>query len=272
MSDKDGFWDIDQFLTTRRNQPIGSSRIVDPATATIPIHDRDDAFAEIAAEAHRRTGGQGQEQGRQRRVPRDIAELHGLDEAALQPAVREVVADLISEIGHLNEDLRLAEKRIDYLEGERRHDTFGPWLGRPAFFGQFEKLKGLDKSEHVSSAIALFRISGFRTLRRRHGWQAADTVIVRFGEDLMNRIDAPLGHLADDQFGLLLPGYSLEEAERFAGMEELSRVNGPMGHDPLPVISACCALGPYADPASLLTALERRTYEGLGLPEIPDSA
>ncbi len=260
MSDEDGFWDIDQFLTTRRNQPVGSSRVVDPAVGTVPVHERGDPAYESVEEAQRRRGDGGR--GRQRRLPRDIAELHGLDEAALEPTVRGVVSDLIGEIGHLNEDLRHAEKRIAYLEEERRHDTLGPWLGRSAFFGQIEKLKGLDSSEHLSSAVLLFRIAGFHALRRAHGWQAADTVIVRFGEDLMRRIDTPVGHLADDQFGVLLPGYSLTEAEAFAASEDFARVNGPLGEDPLTVVSACCALGPYAEAASLLTQLERRTFAG----------
>ena len=269
MSDKDGFWDIDQFLTTRRNQPVGSSRVVDPAAGTPPVHDRGDPPADADQEARRRSAGEGRE--RRRRLPRDIAELHGLDEAALEPTVREVVADLIGEIGHLNEDLRLAEKRIAYLEGERRHDTLGPWLGRAAFFGQLEKLKGLDQSEQVSSAVVLFRIAGFHALRRAHGWQAADTVVVRLGEDLMRRSDAPVGHLADDQFGLLLPGHSLEDAERFAASEDLAQVNGPLGQEPLTVVSACSALARFTDAAALLTQLERCTFEDRMASDNPDA-
>ena len=260
MSD-DGFWDIDQFLTTRRNQPVGAARVVDPMDAVVPIHDSDGGAQKGVPVARHPPGGGGQQ--RRRRLPRDIAELHGLDEAALEPTVRAVLADLIREIGHLHEDLRLAEGRIDYLDSEVRHDTLGPWLGRAAFLGQLSRLQGLDRSEDVSSAVALFRILGFRAMRRTHGWEAADDVAIRFGRLIVDQTASPVGHIGDDLFGVLLPGMAVEEARRFADRPVLGQVNGPVGADPLTVARAAALLHPHRDGLAQLSSLER----GLALSE-----
>ena len=254
MSD-DGFWDIDQFLTTRRNQPVGAARVVDPADAVVPIHDGGGG-SQGGAPQHPPEGPGGTV--RKRRLPKDIAELHGLDEASLHPVVRAVLADLISEIGHLHEDLRLAEGRIGFLVGETRHDTLGPWLSRPAFLGQVAKLQSLDRSEGASSALVLFRILGLRSVRKGHGWEAADDVAVRFGGSVVHAAPNPVGHLGDDLFGVLLPGTPVEEAQRFAEQPDLAQVNGPVGHRPLPVAHAAAVLHPERDALAQLTTLERR--------------
>lgn len=257
MSDDD-FWDIDQYLVTRRNQPVGSARAVDPSSAIPPVHGHGGAREDTRPGARSST----KSDPRHRRLPRDIAELHGLDDDALDPIVRNVLADLIQEMGHLHEDLRIAEKRIGFLDGAARHDTLGPWLGRSAFFGKFERLKALDRKENLSSAVVLFRIVGFHTLRRASGWDSADSVVVRLGSELMRHFETPVGHVADDQFAVLLPASTVEEAKVSAANPTFETINGPVGCEPLAVVHACSALDPFTNGLMMLTVLERRTYGG----------
>lgn len=253
MSDDD-FWDIDQYLTTRRNREIGAERMVNPVRPAAEMRAYD-ASAERVEPIGRDLPKQGK---RQRRQPRDIAEIHGLDEAEISGNVRDVLADLVQEIGLLHDDLRLAEARIEHLEQELRHDLLGDWLDRMGFIGRLSRLMTLDQQEGVRSAVILVRLEGFAMMRRRQGWSTADSVISDLGGRLTRIQNAVVGHLSDDLFGVLLVGLPADAVENTIGVDIPQAISVP-GPDPaLRVSWAALDARPGQGELDQLSSLERK--------------
>lgn len=260
MSDED-FWDIDQYLTTRRNREIGSDRVVDPVRPPPEVRAYD-ASAERVEPVGRDLPDR---RRRERKQPRDIAQIHGLDEAEIDGNVRNVLADLVQEIGLLHDDLRLAEGRIRFLEEELRHDLLGDWLDRKGFLGRLSRLSALDEQEETRSSLVLVKLDGFTDMRRKHGWSTADDVIGSLGRRLSQMPDAVVGHIADDMFGVLLVGVPADGVEKTLGETVPPTIRVP-GSDPdLPVFWAAVELRPGQGDLSQLSAAERQLSRNAGM-------
>lgn len=253
MSDED-FWDIDQYQTTRRNREIGSDRQVNPVRPAPGVRAYDTAAERvepIGRDLPRR-------RRRERRQPRDIAEIHGLDETQLDGLVRDVLAELVQEIGLLHDDLRLAEGRIEFLEQEARHDLLGDWLDRRGFLGQVSRLSAMDEQEEAHSTLIVVDLDGFAAMRRKLGWSVADGVIADLGRKLMRIPGAVVGHVADGMFGLLLVGVPSGAAAETVGAAIPGEIRVP-GPDPnLPVRWAAIDIRPGRGELDQLSTAERK--------------
>jgi GGDEF domain-containing protein len=253
MSDDD-FWDIDQYLTTRRNREIGTGRVVDPVRPS-PEARAYDASADRVEPVGRDLPDR---RKRQRKQPRDIAEIHGLDEAEIDGNVRHALADLVQEIGLLHDDLRLAEGRIHFLEGELGHDALGDWLDRKGFMGQLSRLSTLDEKEEVQSSLILVRLDDFSEMRRKHGWATADDLVEELGRRLTQIPNTVVGHVADDMFGILLIGIPRKDVENALGDAVPGTIRVP-GPDPdLGVVWAAVDVRPGQSGLTQLSAAERK--------------
>jgi len=253
MSDED-FWDIDQYLTTRRNREIGSDRIVDPVRPAPEVRAYDssaDRVEPVGRDLPDR-------RKRQRKQPRDIAQIHGLDEAEIDGNVRHALADLIQEIGLLHDDLRLAEGRIHFLEGELGHDALGDWLDRKGFLGQLSRLSALDEKEEVQSSLILVRLDDFAETRRKNGWTTADELVEELGRRLASIPDAVIGHVADDMFGILLIGVPSSGVGVALGEAVPARIRVPGAGSDLAVVWSAVDLRPGQDGLTQLSAAERK--------------
>jgi|GEM_PF-3574769 len=259
MSDED-FWDIDQYLTTRRNREIGSDRMVDPVRPAPEIRPYDASMERVEP-----VGRDLPDRRRRKpRQPRDIAQIHGLDEAQLDGNIRLALADMVQEIGMLHDDLRLAEGRIRFLEDELRHDLLGDWLDRKGFIGRLSRLLTLDAQEETHSSLLLVKLEGFAEMRGKHGWSTADGVIADLGARLTEIPNAVVGHVADNMFGVLLVGVSADAVEAAIGdrMPAAIRVPGP-GPD-LAVLWTAVQVRPGQGEMDQLSAAERKLVRPSG--------
>lgn len=259
MSDED-FWDIDQYLTTRRNREIGTDRIVDPVRSTPEVRAYDasaDRVQPVGRDLpdHRK---------RQRKQPRDIAEIHGLDEAEIDGNVRLALADLIQEIGLLHDELRLAEGRIQYLEGELGHDVLGDWLDRKGFLGQLSRLSTLDEKEEAQSSLVLVRLDDFVETRQKLGWTTADELVEDLGRRLIDIPNAVVGHVADDMFGILLVGVPGTDVGRALGESVPAEIRVHGANPNLPVVWAAIDVRPGQGELVQFSAAERRLPQRSG--------
>ncbi len=254
MSDDD-FWDIDQYLTTRRNREIGSDRVVDPVRPASDIRALDTSTERVDPVVGRDLPDRRRRQPRQ---PRDIAEIHGLDETQLDGNIRLALADMVQEIGMLHGDLRMAEGRIHYLEEELRHDVLGDWLDRKGFLGRLSRLRTLDEREETHSSLLLVKLEGFAEMRGQHGWSAADAVVADLGGRLTQIPNAVVGHVADNMFGVLLVGVSLDSVDTAIGESVPDRIRVPGAAPDLTVISTAVQVRPGQGELDQLSAAERR--------------
>ncbi|RVU37926.1 GGDEF domain-containing protein [Hwanghaeella grinnelliae] len=259
MSDED-FWDIDQYLTTRRNREIGTDRVVDPVRSTPEVRAYD-ASADRVEPVGRDLPDR---RKRQRKQPRDIAEIHGLDEAEIDGNVRHALADLIQEIGLLHDDLRLAEGRIQFLEGELGQDDLGDWLDRKGFLGQLSRLSTLDEKEGGQSSLVLVRLDGFTETRRKLGWATADELVEELGRRLTQIPNSVIGHVADDMFGVLLVGVPGKDVGTALGEAIPAEIRVHGTNPDLAVVWVAVDMRPGQSELSQLSAAERKLPQQSG--------
>lgn len=149
------------------------------------------------------------------RSPSDLTELHGVAEESLSVPLRDALMELIDESGHLHDQLAAAENRINFLQEHGRLDRLGHWLSTATMLGQIRHLADLDRRESMTSSLAGFELTNYRTVLEQQGWSMAQQAEVKIGQVLSSAAPSGdvVGRLGDGCFGILLPGLPAEQAK-----------------------------------------------------------
>ncbi len=138
--------------------------------------------------------------------PQDVTTLAGVPAAELTPKVRSALERLMSEVGHLREELELAKRRIQHLEDLADQDVLVPLANRRAFVRELSRLMAFAERYQTRGSVLYFDINGLKEINDSLGHGAGDAAIRHVAELLIRNVRASdvVGRLGGDEFGVIL--------------------------------------------------------------------
>lgn len=162
--------------------------------------------------------------------------------------------------------------KIDKLETEMRqlatYDSLTGLLSRRAFFHDANMMLNFSKREQMPVALLIIDLDKFKAINDTYGHSAGDKVLINFGEIIQSvtRKSDISGRIGGEEFVILLPDTSLENAKVFSSKLHSTLKRTTVLHDQSPIkytISAgLCSLIPK-DPdsmESILQAVDKGLY------------
>lgn len=138
-----------------------------------------------------------------------------LTDAPLSPEQRAVWNDLCGELVLARVRVQELENRLRVIESQSRD---GPpassVLNKPDFNREVARMLAFDERYGTESSVLYFDIENLDVIRQRHGNALAEAAVRTIGDTLLGSIRRSdiLGRLAPDEFGILLPRCSNENA------------------------------------------------------------
>lgn len=136
---------------------------------------------------------------------REILARAGLSEMTLTPAVRRTLGAL--ESAHASRrELRAALSRIGALERLVGEDQPTPLRNRRAFLRELARMTAFAHRYGMLASLVYFDVDKMKQINDRHGHAAGDAVLEEIGRVLVENVRQSdmVGHLGDDEFGVLL--------------------------------------------------------------------
>ena len=159
-----------------------------------------------------------------------------LADAPLTPEQRTVWRDLCAELVLTRVRIQELENRLRVVENQSSQESSGQSvLNRPDFNREVARMLAFDERYSTTSSVLYFDVENLDVIRARHGNVLVDAAMRCIGDTLMQSIRRSdiLGRLAPDEFGILLPRCTNENAwkkgEQVAGAvyDALTNLWGP---------------------------------------------
>lgn len=203
-------------------------------------------------------------------VPTDVVSIMGIPEAEFTPKVREAVTSLLKEVDRLTHELQDMKERVTDLEAFADQDDLLPVLNRRAFVRELARLQSFGERYNLKASLLYLDLNNFKTINDTHGHAAGDKVlnafVVTLGKNL--RDSDIIGRLGGDEFGIVLPNASLEDARQKAGAlaEIIKKMKVPCDGKILRVSVAigACVLASDIDVEDALAEADRDMFEAKG--------
>jgi len=151
----------------------------------------------------------------------DTASVMGIPEVELTPKVRQALAQLMSEVHSLRDELEQVRKRATYLEQLADQDPLAPVLNRRAFVRELSRNTAFAERYGSAGSVVYFDINGMKAINDRFGHAAGDMSLKHVAEVLLANVRASdvVGRLGGDEFGVILAQSDGPDAlEKAAGL------------------------------------------------------
>lgn len=202
-----------------------------------------------------------------RKAPSGEPVVHAADFANPESHDRAAIAALREELGRLQSRFDEMSARLEDALHTADEDMLLPVLNRRALIREIARFIDFAVRYGTRSSLLFLDINGFKAINDRHGHPAGDSVLQQFCELLTANIRSSdiLGRLGGDEFGIILPGVSAQQA-----LEKGDILLRRVGEHPLvwtdirvPLTFACgaCELRPGMNAASALAEADRVMYE-----------
>ncbi|MBL4614335.1 MAG: GGDEF domain-containing protein [Magnetovibrio sp.] len=142
----------------------------------------------------------------------------GIPNEEMTDNVRGAIQTLLDEISHLRGELSRAKHHEAYLEEQAEKDRLLHVMRRRAFIARLGLAVRRTEEEGVQFAFLYIQIGNAAQVRGDFGHGAADNLMVQAANALREGSEAGdvIGSLENYDFGLILPGNSLDEGENKA--------------------------------------------------------
>jgi len=146
------------------------------------------------------------------KTTKDVAGALGIPEAELTPRVREVIAGLTSEIGHLR-------TRLESLETVADQDSLLPILNRRAFVREMARIMAFADRYDLTTSLVYFDLDSLKAINDTDGHAAGDAALRHVAAVIAGNVRKSdvVGRLGGDEFGVILPKADLPLADKKAG-------------------------------------------------------
>jgi diguanylate cyclase (GGDEF)-like protein len=168
---------------------------------------------------------------------KDRADILGIPEAELTPAVRQALSELAGQVKALKVDRTRLIERLRQAEDMADTDTLVPVFNRRAFVRELGRVISFAERYEVPASVIFFDLDGFKQINDRHGHAAGDAVLKGVGEALLGSIRESdlVGRIGGDEFAVILakagPSDARHKGEQLAAT--IRSLNIPFNHDVL---------------------------------------
>lgn len=138
-----------------------------------------------------------------------------LADAPLTPEQRDIWRDLCAELVLSRVRIQELENRLKVIESQSSQENIGQSvLNRPDFNREVARMLAFDERYATTSSVLYFDVENLDIIRNRHGAVLVDAAMRCICDTLMRSIRRSdiLGRLAPDEFGVLLPRCTNENA------------------------------------------------------------
>lgn len=215
-----------------------------------------------------------QDEAQSRRDPtQDIASLHGVDEADIEPDLRRVFIALLEEVAHLRENLERNQKRVEFLTELADRDPISSLLNRRAFIRELTHGLTLLSNDDGHGCLALLRVENLSEIHQARGLAIGDAIVEHVGELLGNnmRLGDIVGRVEGAVFGLIMVGRNVASAQEETQAIAASLESHPLFHQsieiPLSIKWALHILTPGEDAAEAMAAVDHALRHDDGIHE-----
>jgi diguanylate cyclase (GGDEF)-like protein len=208
----------------------------------------------------------------------DIAALHGIDEADIEPDLRRVFVALLEEVAHLRENLDRNQKRVEFLTELSDRDPVSSLLNRRAFIRELTHGLTLLANDNGHGCLALLRVENLGEIHQARGLAIGDAVVEHVGELLGNNmmLGDIVGRVEGAVFGLIMVGRNVAGAQEETHAMVASLESHPLVHQsveiPLSIKWALHILTPGEDAAEAMAAVDHALRRDDGLHGKPGQA
>jgi len=145
----------------------------------------------------------------------DNVSVLGIPKEEMTENVRNAIGTLLDEINHLRSELSRAKNHEAFLEQQAEKDRVLHVMRRRAFMARLALAVRRREEENVQFSFLYIQISNAAGVRSEFGHGAVESLMMQASEALRDGAEAGdvLGSLENFDFGIILPGNTLEEAE-----------------------------------------------------------
>jgi diguanylate cyclase (GGDEF)-like protein len=139
----------------------------------------------------------------------------------LSETATEVTPEERATIDALREELVSLQLRFDEMRARLEEvlraadqDMLLPVLNRRALIREITRFIDFAERYGTRSSLLFLDINGFKAINDRHGHAAGDSILHQFCDSISGNIRASdiVGRLGGDEFGIILPGVSAQQA------------------------------------------------------------
>ncbi len=156
---------------------------------------------------------------RRKRISREVGEedpdTSKLDDSAvimdfpteeLTPKVEAALSKIVNEFNFQREELSHMRDHALFLEKQAEYHEFLPILSKPALVRTLSRTIAHSERASLSNGFVYLHIRNFGTIRRLHGHQAADHVLIHAANMIQNNLRESdiIGSLGSEDFGIIL--------------------------------------------------------------------
>ena len=173
---------------------------------------------------------------------KDIAELAGIDESALNPEVRQALRRVLAENEAMHREIADSRARIAQLERLADEDALTPIANRRAFVRELSRMIAFTRRYGPPSSVVYFDVNGLKQINDTHGHPAGDAALRHVADILQQNVRSSdlVGRLGGDEFGVILAQTNQEQATAKAVSlaQEISKTVLRWGKFKIPVSAA----------------------------------
>lgn len=145
----------------------------------------------------------------------DTANVLGIPPSEMTPKVRSAIMTLMSEVENMRSELEIAHRRISELEKLADQDSLIEISNRRAFVREMTRMISYSDRYGINSSLVFLDMNDLKIINDTYGHKAGDLALVHIAKTMVaNLRDSDIiGRLGGDEFGIILPKASEENAD-----------------------------------------------------------
>ncbi len=145
----------------------------------------------------------------------DTASVLGIPSAEMTPKVRNAIMTLMAEVENMRHELEIAHRRIAELEKLADQDSLIEISNRRAFVREMTRMISYSDRYGINSSLIFLDMNDLKVINDTHGHKAGDLALVHVAKTMLGslRDSDIIGRLGGDEFGIILPKASEENAD-----------------------------------------------------------
>ena len=145
----------------------------------------------------------------------DTSSVLGIPSAEMTPKVRTAIMTLMAEVENMGGELEIAHRRISELEKLADQDSLIEISNRRAFVREMTRMISYSDRYGINSSLIFLDMNDLKIINDTYGHKAGDKALLHIAKSMISNLrDSDIiGRLGGDEFGIILPKASEENAD-----------------------------------------------------------